>query len=206
MLLDYIKNNYKENEPIFLSDIELPVSDTNLRQMFKVLCDSGKIERFDSGVYYLKGTSRLKGGSTLTADQVARSKYIARKNLVTGYYSGYTFANQLGLTTQVPMVVEIVTNLSSAKYREVSIQSRKIILRKPRIEITEENSAVLQLLDLLKDLDQYVDDDTSSAAEKITTYIKSLSLKREDVDKYIGFYPDRVYRYIYEMRLYNAFA
>ena len=40
MLYDYLIKNYKANEPIFVSDIVLPVSDANLRQMFKALCDS----------------------------------------------------------------------------------------------------------------------------------------------------------------------
>ena len=34
MLLEYLQKNYKVNEPIFVSDIDLPVTDTNLRQMF----------------------------------------------------------------------------------------------------------------------------------------------------------------------------
>ena len=206
MLLEYIKNKYKENEPIFLSDIDLPVSDTNLRQMFKVLCDSGQIERYEHGIYYLKGTSRLKGGSSLSADEVARYKYISRNNQVNGYYSGYVFANQLGLTTQVPYKIEIVSNQASAKCREVSVKNQKIVLRRPRTEITKDNSNILQLLDLLKDFDQYVDDDNYYATDRLVAYIKKLGLRRAEVDKYIIYYPERIYKTIYEKRLYNAFA
>lgn len=85
------------NEPIFIADVSPPVSDVNLRQMFKVLCDKGKIKRFDTGIYYLPKQSRLKGGVPLGADTVARYKYVSGN--VDGYYSGYTFANQLGDTT-----------------------------------------------------------------------------------------------------------
>ncbi len=206
MLLEYLKKNYKVNEPIFVSDVDLPVTDTNLRQMFKVLCDSGRIYRYETGIYYIKGNSRLKGGISLSASEVARYKYISRKGRVEGYYSGYTFANLLGLTTQVPYTIEIVSNRASAKCREVSIKNQRIILRRPRTEITKENVSVLQLLDLLKDLEQYVDEDMSPAAETISTYIRELGIKRSDVDEYIVLFPDRVYKYIYEMRLYNAFA
>ncbi len=206
MLLEYLQKNYKVNEPIFVSDIDLPVTDTNLRQMFKVLCDSGKIYRYDTGIYYMKGASRLKGGVCLSASEVARYKYISRNNRVDGYYSGYTFANQLGLTTQVPYTIEIVSNQASAKCREVSVKDQKIMLRKPRTEINKDNCSVLQLLDLLKDLEQYVDDDMSVAAERIGAYIKEIGIRRAEVDKYIVLFPDRVYKYIYEMRLYNAFA
>lgn len=206
MLLEYLQKNYKVNEPIFVSDINLPITDTNLRQMFKVLCDSGKIYRFDTGIYYMKGASRLKGGVCLSASEVARYKYISRNNRVDGYYSGYTFANQLGLTTQVPYTIEIVSNQASAKCREVSVKDQKIMLRKPRTEINKDNCSVLQLLDLLKDLGQYVDDDMSAAAERIGAYIKEIGIRRAEVDKYIVLFPDRVYKYIYETRLYNAFA
>lgn len=204
MLLEYLQRNYKVNEPIFVSDIDLPVTSTNLRQMFKVLCDSGKIYRYDTGIYYMKGESRLRGGVSLSAGEVARYKYIARNNRVSGYYSGYTFANQLGLTTQVPYIIEIVSNQASANCREVSVKNQKIVLRKPRTEITNENYCILQLLDLLKDLKQYVDDDMLEAAEQIVAYVKSLGIKRKDIDKYIILFPDRVYKYIYEMRLYDV--
>lgn len=206
MLLEYLQKNYKVNEPIFVSDIDLPVTDTNLRQMFKVLCDSGLIYRYETGIYYMKGNTRLKGGVPLSASKVARYKYIARNDQVNGYYSGYTFANLLGLTTQVPYTIEIVSNGASAKCREVSVKSQKIMLRRPRTQINKENVDVLQLLDLLKDFEQYVDEDVAAATYVISSYIKKIGIKRSDVDEYITLFPDRVYKYIYEMRLYNVFA
>lgn len=87
MLYEYLCSNYKPNEPIFVADVSLPVSNVNLRQMFKILCDSGKIRRFDTGVYYIPKESRLKGGVPLGADTVARYKYISRNGRVDGYYS-----------------------------------------------------------------------------------------------------------------------
>ena len=206
MLLEYLQKNYKVNEPIFISDIDLPVTDTNLRQMFKVLCDSGQIYRYETGIYYMKGNTRLKGGVSLSASKVARYKYIARNDQVNGYYSGYTFANLLGLTTQVPYTIEIVSNGASAKCREVSVKNQKIMLRRPRTQINKENVDVLQLLDLLKDFEQYVDEDMVVATGIMSSYIKKIGMKRSDVDKYITLFPDRVYKYIYEMRLYNVFA
>ncbi len=206
MLLEYLKENYKINEPIFLSDINLPVTDTNLRQMFKTLCDRGEIMRYDTGIYYLQGVSRLKGGVSLSANEVAKYKYISRNGRIMGYYSGYTFANQIGITLQVPFTIEIVSNHASAKCRRVNVRSQKIMLRKPRTEVTKENCRILQLLDLLKDLEQYADEDINQAAERINTYVKELSLSRSEIDKYIGFYPDRIFKYIYETRLYNVFA
>ena len=77
---------------------------------------------------------------------------------------------------------------------------------RPRTQINKENVDVLQLLDLLKDFEQYVDEDMVAATYIISSYIKKIGMKRSDVDKYITLFPDRVYKYIYEMRLYNVFA
>ena len=206
MLYDYLTANYKPNEPIFVSDISLPVSNVNLRQMFKLLCDGGKIKRFEAGIYYLPKESRLKGGVPLGADTVAKYKYISRNGKVDGYYSGYTFANQLGVTTQVPYVLEIVSNNASAKVREVKLQERRVLLRKAKVPVTSENYRVLQFLDFLKDAEMYAEYSSEELFERIRKYIAEEQIRKSDVDMYIRQYPDRIFRYIYEMRLYEVFA
>lgn len=202
MLYEYLKANYKPNEPIFVSDVALPVSDTNLRRMFKDLCDSGKVVRFDKGIYYIPKQSRLKGGVPLGTDTVVRAKYIIRKGKIEGYYSGYTFANQLGITTQVPYVTEVVSNNARSRFRELDLKGRRVVLRKPRITITEENFRVLQLLDLLSNVTQYADEDIEDVARRVKDYMKKEGIDRENVDKYVGEYPDRIYKNMYEMRIF----
>ncbi len=206
MLYEYLLSRYKTNEPIFLSDIDLPVSSTNLRQMFKVLCDSGKIRRFDNGVYYIPAPSRLKGGTGIAPEIVVRYKYIMRNGKVEGYYSGYTFANQLGITTQVPYILEIVSNAASANVREVSVKGQKVILRKPKAAINMQNYRILQFLDLLKDIDIYADSIPDRVSEILAQYVRDENIKKTEIDQYIILYPDKVYRNLYEMRLYNVFA
>lgn len=206
MLYEYLTKTYKENEPIFVSDIDLPVSNTNLRQMFKNLCDSGKIRRFDKGIYYLPAKSRLKGGSSIAPGTVVQYKYVARSGKIDGYYSGFTFANQMGLTTQVPYTLEIVTNAASANVRQVDIKGQRVVLRKPKTTITRQNYRILQFLDLLKDIELYSDEPEADAAQRLASYIKAENMKQSEVDRYLPLYPDKVYRNLYEMRLYNAFA
>lgn len=206
MLYEYLLENYKANEPIFVSDIEMPVTDGNLRQMFKTLCDTGKIKRFDTGIYYIPKASVLKGGVPLAADEVAVAKYIIRKGKVDGFYSGYTFANQLGISTQVPYVKEIVSNNASTRVKEVNVRNKKILLRRARTEITNENYVVLQLLELLKDLEQYYDISFENVCERLKKYVLTENIKKADVDKYIEDFPDKVYKNIYRTGLYNVFA
>lgn len=206
MLYDYLVRNYKENEPIFVSDIDLPVTNTNLRQMFKNLCDEGKICRFDKGVYYLPAKSRLKGASLIAPDTVVQYKYVSRSGKVDGYYSGFTFANQMGVTTQVPYTLEIVSNAASANVRQVDVKGRKVVLRKPKTMVTAQNYRILQFLDLLKDIEVYADDTDEDVVARLAKYVKDENMKQADVDRYLPLYPDKVYRNLYEMRLYNAFA
>ena len=172
MLYEYLMTNYNPNEPIFISDINLPISNGNLRKKIKELCDAGKIKRFDTGIYYLPKKSRLKGDIPLSVDTVANGNTV-------GYYSGYTFANQLGATMQVPYVIEIVSNNASAKVREVSLQGRRIVLRNSRIPVTKENYKVLQFLDFLKDADQYADDNNDDLCLRIRKYIIDEKIKKQ---------------------------
>lgn len=202
MLYEFLLHNYTQGEPIFLSDIKLDgMSEVNLRQQFKVLTDSGKLVRYENGIYYIPKKSRLKGGGAPAADTVAYYKYISRGKGMEGYYSGYTFANQLGLSAQVPYKVEIVSNNIAAKRREVSIGKRTYIVRKARIPVTEDNYRVLQLLDLLKNLEVYTEQDQSCTAERLAEYVRRSKIKRANVDQYISDYPDAVFRHFYEMRL-----
>ena len=103
-LYNYLLANYKENEPILSASLSISgISPTNMRQQLKKLTDSGKLKRFDSGVYYLPKKSIFKSGSPLAPEKVLECKYLREKDNRCGYLSGLMFFNQLGLTTQVPM-------------------------------------------------------------------------------------------------------
>ena len=96
-------------------------------------------------------------------------KYISRKGKIHGYYSGETFANRLGFSTQVPMRREIVTNNIAVIVQNITIGKRNFLIRKSKIKITNENVHVLQLLDFVKKL--YLDkDDYELAKEKIKRF------------------------------------
>ena len=206
MLYEYLIKSYQSNEPIFLCDIDLPVSNGNLRKMMKDLCDVGKIKRFDIGIYYLPKQSRLKGGVPLSVDTVAKYKYVCRNGNIEGYYSGYTFANQLGISKQVPNKIEIVSNESSPIVRDINVGNHVFMIRKSRTQVNENNQKVLQLLELLKDIDLYSDGTIEETRDRIVKYIIDSKITRKDVDQYINEFPLKIYKSFYEMRLENVFA
>ena len=198
MLYGYLIENFKPYEPIFTADIDIDMVGNSLRPKLKELCDSGKLCRYEAGVYYLPGKMKLKGLTPISASAVARSRYVNRRGKVRGYYSGYTFANQIGLSLQVPYVQEIVTNEASAKVREIDIKGQKFIIRKPKAEVTEENVYTLQFLDFLSDIDKYLDGSSENILDKLEKLIKDEKITKELIDAYISLYPMKVYKKLYE--------
>ena len=206
MLSEYLKKNYESGEPIFLQDIKIAgMSDASIRQKIKKLTDTGEVIRYEQGIYYIPKTSRVRGETTLAPDVVARYKYISRMGRIMGYYAGYTLANKMGISMQVPIKEEIVSNNMAAVVREVSVGNRVYVVRKAPVEVNKNNYIVLQLLELLKDIDEYSDNE-QAAREQIIDYIRRFQITREVVDQYIIYFPSRVYKSIYEMRLENVFA
>lgn len=204
---NYILEYYKAGEPIFLSDIKMSeVSDGTIRQQLKRLADAGKLMRYEAGIYYLPKKTRLKSGYKPSADVVARYKYICRNGKVIGYYSGHTFANQIGVSTQVPFKAEIVSNNFTSIVRDVKVGNQIYTVRRSRVPVTGKNYKVLQLLELLKDIDEYADEDNENVQEQLFAYIRKNRISREQVDQYLEYFPMKIYKSIYEMRLEHVFA
>ncbi|MCM1188269.1 MAG: DUF6088 family protein [bacterium] len=199
MLYNYLKENYEPGEPIFAGDIVLPgLSEENLRYHLKRLTDDGILCRFEAGIYYFPKTDFLGGRMVLTADTVAFHKYVRRRGKRIGYYSGYTLANRMGLSTQVPLMEEITSNYAPAPVRELTIKNRKYILRRPVVEVTDENVTVLQLLDCLKDLEKCAEEEPEVCGRILTGYIREHALTKTVVDRFLTNYPLKIYKAIYE--------
>lgn len=152
-LYEYLLDNYKENEPIFLVDLQVDgMTRTNVRQQIKKLTDTGKVKRFDNGIYFLPKKTIFKSDSQLAPEKVLECKYLRDKDERCGYVSGLMFFNQMGLTTQVPMMYEVVSNKATNDYRETSLAKSRVIVRKPKVPVTEKNYKALALFTIWHDL------------------------------------------------------
>lgn len=182
MLKEYLEKAYGYNEPIFISEIQLEgISDNALRQYFKRMVQSGDIIRFDTGVYYLPKASHILKKSYLDPMKVIIRKYIKNAGETYGYFSGATFANQIGLTTQMPTVLEIVTSRESTKGRIVTVGSQKVRLKRPSIEITSENAGLLQLLDIVSQANLYSEYPEQKTGEILKRYVRNQRYTRESL-------------------------
>ncbi len=206
MLWKYIYENYSPGEPIVASDINIGLSEVNKRRQFKLLTDGGKLSRFENGVYYIPKKSLLGGSVAIPPEIVVEKKYISRNDKIMGYYSGYVFANKIGISTQMPFVQEIITNEIGTPIKRLDYNGRTFIVRKSRCEITEENVFTLQFLELLKDIETYSELSKEETKDKLFSYISGKSITKENVDNYLPLFPDKIYKSIYEMGLANVFA
>ena len=201
----YIENNYQPNEPIFLSELNISgIKAVSVRQQIKKLTESGMLKRFDTGIYYIPKKSMFRSGSTLSVNEVIKKKYLADGENCCGYVGGILFANQLGLTTQVPGVYEIYTNKATTEYRETQLANLRVILRKPYCEINERNVAILQFLDLLKEIVEISEVDGEELTNRLISYMKKKNIGFESMRRFLPYYPDRIYKNMYEVGLLNG--
>lgn len=201
----YIENNYRPNEPVFLSELNIPgMKAVSVRQQMKKLTESGQLKRFDTGIYYIPKKSMFRSGSTLSVDEVIRRKYLADGENCCGYVGGILFANQLGLTTQVPAVYEIYTNKATTEYRETELANLRVILRKPYCTIDGKNAATLQFLDLLKEIVDVSEVDGEELTNRLIGYMKKKSIGFESMRPFLPYYPERIYKNMYEVGLLNG--
>lgn len=202
VLYEYLKKTYGENEPIFVSDIAYAdMSGNNIRQQVKKLTDAGLLKRYDTGIYFIPKNSIFKSGTQLSLNTVIERKYLQDKNKCCGYISGIAFANQLGITTQVSMVCEIVTNKATNERREITLANSRVIVRRPRVPVDEKNYRLLQFLDLMKDIDYYAEITGGELNKCLCEYMKANSIVFADLEKYLKYYPDKIYRNLFETRL-----
>ena len=197
MVYDYIIDNYTNGEPIFLSELPGDSKDY-LRQEMKRLVDEGRLERLYNGVYYLSYITILGTKGRISIDKYIEKKYLTVDGKAAGYVTGLQLANKFGFTTQNPSCYEICSNEATTKQRKQEIDGNTIVVYKPVADVTETNRAALQFLDLMSVIDKYSEITGAELTGKLKKYVQSVNLDFSVVKEYLPFYPDKVYRNIYE--------
>ena len=195
-LYEYLLQQYGTNEPIVSAQITFKeYSRPWIMKQLKSLCEDGKLIRFEKGIYYIP-TDTVFGKSILNPRKVIEKKYINDGENTIGYYSGITFQNQLKLTTQMPNVIEIYTNNETTNVREIMVGKQKVILRKARTKINSTNVAVLSFLEMMNDIMPRTLD--GEKKNRITEYIYSNGISKQDIISYATVFPDKVMRNLIE--------
>ena len=202
MIYEYLLENYETSEPIFLNELPSKSKDY-LRQEMKKLVDEGKLQRLYNGVYYLPYTTILGTEGKVSIDKYINKKYLNINNEISGYITGLQLANQYGFTTQNPSCYEICSNDATTKQRKLTIDNHSIIVYKPVVKITSQNVSALQFLDLMSTIDKYSEISGKELKRRLYKYIEINNVDYAMVKKYLPYYPDKVYRNIYEGGLMN---
>lgn len=180
MLKEYLVKNYGYNEPIFINELRVDgINDNALRQYFKRMLKSGDLARFDTGIYYLPKASRLLKKSYLDPMKVIIRKYIRNTTETYGYFAGGTFANQIGLTTQMPATLEIITSKEATKGRTVTVGTQTVRLKRSAIVVTSENAGLLQFLDAVSQAEKYSELSDSETGILLKNYAQEKNYSKE---------------------------
>jgi len=184
---EYLKQEFGLNEPIYVGEIQFEgYSRSWIFMQIKKLVDSGVLKRFDIGIYYFPIKFPF-GDSSLDPYKIVEKRFLSDGDIVYGYVSGLAFENSVGLTTQCPAILEIVTNNESSNVRDIKVGKRRVRLRKPRTKITKENSNALQFLDLMNIINPKFMNETEQFMLK--KYIKDSGVTRSQIKQYVGLFP-----------------
>lgn len=202
MLFDYINKNYDIAEPIFMN--ELPCASKGaLRQEMKRLTDEGKLIRLYNGVYYKSYKTIFGTNGKMSINKFIEKKYLFEGHESIGFISGISMFNKYGFTSQIPSIIEVVTNVATTKQRKVKIDGYSIIEYKPAVTITNENINEIEFLTIMTDIDKYSELSLDELKSKLKEYVEKKNLRFNLIKEYLPLFPDKVYKNIYNGGLMN---
>lgn len=193
MFVDRIGKTYLPGKPIFTKDILSLFPEYTKAYVFRLLKkaeDKGELVKFSRGVYCIPKKTFF-GYSTLSSGVVANDKYIGDNESVFGLYAGLTLLNQFAVSTQVPNVIEIVTNNETTRKRTVIIDGMRFILRKSRFEIQNDTLPYYTVLQLFLELGRNPSLSDYSK-KKIKEYLAANSIDQNKLIKYAMLFPAQV--------------
>ena len=156
-----------------------------LKKLKNTLLNSNKegiIETAYKGIYYIPNEN-VFGKMLLGNRQIIQYKYIMDKDgNVKGYVTGAKLFNEAHLTTQVPNIIDIATN-ECKNFNKYENKNLNVIIRKPKIEINNENYKYLQLFDLIENKDN-IGIEVDNPDEIIYNFIEENELDFEKIIKY----------------------
>lgn len=196
MIYSYLKKEYKNGEPIILSEIPGKSRDY-IRHEIKKLVDEKKLIRVQNGLFYLPYKTILGTNGKLSIDAYIKKKYLEKNGEVNGYVTGLFATNNYGLTTQNPSCIEICTNEAKTKQRKITIDGMKIIIYKPVVKINKDNKNILQFLDIVLNIDKYSELSGNELKKELRKIIKNRIKNKNMMKDYLKYYPDKIFKNMY---------
>lgn len=208
MFSEKFLQKFNINEPIFTEEILSAFSEFSRAKIFRLIDEAKKnnlLVQFCKGVYYIPKTTFWGGLSSITADEIIAKRYLCDKRNVYGIYSGITLLNDFSITTQMPAVIEVVSNNETMRCREIVLQDRKFILRKSRCVINADNYATYTVLQLFSDLENR-DFLTDAAKMVLLDYISEKRITKERLFDMADSFPAKASKNLLKSGILNVIA
>ena len=192
MVLEYI-NTQNKGTPIFIEEIKNYIIQfydkndkekvyNNVKAILNRMNKEGIIETAYKGIYYIP-TENIFGKMLLSNRQIMLYKYIIDKaGNIKGYITGAKLFNDANLTTQFTFIIDIAKN-ECKNFNKYENKNLKVIIRKPKIEVNNENYKYLQLFDLIENKDN-INIEVDNPDEIIYKFITQNELDFEKIIKY----------------------
>jgi hypothetical protein len=142
------------------------------------LVESGRIAKLSKGKYYKPETTKF--GKLMPNQKQIVNDLLEDNGKITGYLTGYSIYNQLGLTTQVSNSIQIGKNEIRPKIKR---NNYNIVFIKQKNTITKENITLLQILDSIRYIKKIPDTSIESSCKRFLEIIKKLSVM--DINKLV---------------------
>lgn len=133
---------------------------------------SGKIAKLSKGKYY-KPENTTFGNLQPNQTQVVKD-LLEDNGKVTGYLTGYSIFNQLGLTTQVSNIIQLGKNQVRPNFKR---ERYTISFVKQKNSITKENIPLLQILDAIRYIKKIPDATIESSCRRFLSIFRNLTEK-----------------------------
>jgi hypothetical protein len=152
-----------------------PSKQATINRILNYMVEAGQIRKASKGRFY---KPKMTEFGELPLDTYELVKDLLEKNgKIVGYLTGYTAFNELGLTTQVPFVLQIGANdekknLKRSFYRITFIKQKNVI--------TKDNIPLLRLLDCLRFFNSIPDSMPDETCRHLLFLLKALNTEQKE--------------------------
>jgi len=168
-IIDRLPNGYVFTYADF--DTEVSQKEAVIKALNRMAA-SGKISKLSKGKYYKPENTPF---GNLFPNQLQVVKDLLEENgKISGYITGYSIFNQLGLTTQVSNTIQIGKNQIRPNFKR---ERYTISFVKQKNTITKENIPLLQLLDAIRYIKKVPDSNIETSCKRFLSIIKDYAEK-----------------------------
>lgn len=169
--------NFQPDYVFTYQDLNLPTERSeSVIKMLNRLVSEGVIAKISKGRFY-KPKQSVFGALKPKQEEIVKD-LLAKDGEIIGYMTGYSVFNRLGLTTQVPNIIQIGTNVRKNKKKRGMFTISFVLQLNP---ITKENITLLQLLDAIRFIKEIPDATINQSCKRILAIIRELD--KEETEK-----------------------